>query len=147
MKSNDEAEHERNIENMIQYHDYKTPWKNKDAIVAKGLTTLNNPLDDTGYSYLDHYHTYSRDSDKNTETRKEPIKDTQTIKEPIEDTQTIKEPIKGPHFFNRVCYLMDGPTNTDPVLTGVGIIGQGGTWTIRGVSIYQIIVQGGGGGV
>ena len=53
------------------------------------------------------------------------MKDTQTIKEPIKDTQTIKDPIKGTHIVNRVCYLMDGTTNMDPVLTGVGIIGQG----------------------
>ena len=31
----------------------------------------------------------------------------------------------------------------DPVLTGVGIIGQGGPWTISGGSISQSIVQGG----
>ena len=39
MKSEDEEEHERNIENMIQEDDYKSPWKNKDATVA---TTVNN---------------------------------------------------------------------------------------------------------
>ena len=38
VKSNDEAEYERNIENMIQDDDYKSPWKNKDATVA---TTIN----------------------------------------------------------------------------------------------------------
>ena len=83
---------------------------------------------------------------KKPEARKEPIKDTQTIKEPIKDDQTIKDPIKGPHLVNRVCYLMDGPTNMDPFLTGVGIIGQGGPCTISGVSISKSIVQGGGGG-
>ena len=106
MKAKDEAEHERNIKDMIQDDDYKLTWKNKDATVATSLTTVNNPLDDTGYTYLDSYHTYSSDSDKKPEARKEPIK----------DTQTIKEPIKGPHLVNRVCYLMDGPTNIDPVL-------------------------------
>ena len=44
----------------------------------------------------------------------------------------------------RVRYLQDGPTNMNPVLTGVGIIGQGGPWTIIRVSIPQRIVQGGG---
>ena len=65
-----------------------------------------------------------------------PIKDTQKIKEPItDDTQIVK----------RVRYVQYGPTNMDPFLTGVGIIGQGGTWTISGVSISQSIIQGGGG--
>ena len=49
MKSEDEAEHERNIDNMTQEDDYKSPWKNKDATVA---TTVNNALDDTGYTFL-----------------------------------------------------------------------------------------------
>ena len=70
--------------------------------------------------YLNSYDT--SDSSKQVETSKEPIKDTQTIKEPIKDTQTIKEPIKGTHIVIIVSYLMDGPTNMDPVLTGVGII-------------------------
>ena len=38
---------------------------------------------------------------------------------------------------------MDGPTNMDPVLTGVGIIGKGGYRTISGGSHTQSIVQGG----
>ena len=37
---------------------------------------------------------------------------------------------------------MDGPTNMDPVLTGVSIIGQGGYRTINGGSHTQIIVKG-----
>ena len=36
---------------------------------------------------------------------------------------------------------MDGPTNMDPVLTGVGIIGQGGPRTISRRSTPQRIVQ------
>ena len=92
LKDNDEAEHELNIKDMIQDDDYKSPWKNKDATVATILTTVSNPLDNTGYTYLYSYHTYSSDSDKNPEARKEPIKDTQTIKETIKDDQTIKEP-------------------------------------------------------
>ena len=110
MKSEDEAEHERNIDNMTQVDDYKSPWKNKDATVA---TTFNNALDDTGYTFLDSYQTDTSDLSKHVETIKEPIKD---------DT----------HIVNRVRYLKDGPTNMDPVLNGVGIIGQGGPRTISG---------------
>ena len=74
---------------------------------------------------------------------KEPIKDTQTIKEQIKYTQTIKEPIKDDtHIVNIVRYLQDGPTNMNPVLTGVGIIGQGGPRTISRGRIPQSIVQG-----
>ena len=58
VKSEDEKEHERNIKNMIQDDDYKSPWKIKDATVATGLKTV----------------TYSSDSDENPEARKEPIK-------------------------------------------------------------------------
>ena len=39
VSSEDEAEHERNIYNMTQVDDYKSPWKNKGATVA---TTVNN---------------------------------------------------------------------------------------------------------
>ena len=38
---------------------------------------------------------------------------------------------------------MDGPTDMDSVLTGIGIIGQGGSWTITGGSRTQNIFQGG----
>ena len=48
MKSEDESEHERNIDNMTQVDNYKSPWKNKDAAVA---TTVNNALYDTGYTF------------------------------------------------------------------------------------------------
>ena len=58
VKYEDEEEHERNIENMIKEDDYKSPWKNKDATVA---TTVNNMLDDTGYTFLNSYQTYTRD--------------------------------------------------------------------------------------
>ena len=57
MKANDEAENERNIKYMIHDDDYNLPWKNKDATVATSLTTVNNPLDDTGYAYLNSYDT------------------------------------------------------------------------------------------
>ena len=71
-KFENEEEHERNIKDMIQDDDYKSPWEIKDATVATGLRTI----------------TYSSYSDKNPTARKEPIK----------DTQTLKEPIKGPHL-------------------------------------------------
>ena len=113
---------------MTQVDDYKSPWKNKDATDA---TTVNNALDDTGYMFLNSYQTDTSDSIKHVEMSKEPIKDNHMIKDPIKYTQTIKEPIKDDtHTVNRVCYLQDGPTNMDPVLTGVGIIGQGGPRTI-----------------
>ena len=79
--------------------------------------------------------TYSSDLDKNPAVRKKPIK----------HNQTIKEPIKGPQLVSRVRHSMDGPTNMEPVITGVGIIGQGGSRTISGVSHTQSIFQGGGG--
>ena len=45
-KSEKEADHERNILNMTQVDDYKSPWKDKDA------TTVNNTLDDTAFTFL-----------------------------------------------------------------------------------------------
>ena len=117
MKSENEEEHEHNIKDMIQDDDYKFPWENKDAKVATGLRTI----------------TYSSHSDKNPAVRKEPIK----------DAQTIKESIKGSHLGKIIFHSMDGHTNMDPFLTGVGIIKQGGSWTVSGGSHTQIIVQGG----
>ena len=49
VKYEDEEVHERNIENMIQEDDYKSPCKTKDAT---DVTTVNNVLDDTGYTFL-----------------------------------------------------------------------------------------------
>ena len=69
--------------------------------------------------------TYSSDSDKNP--------------------AAIKESIKGYHIGKRVRHSIDGPTDMDPVITGIGIIGQGGSWTISGGSGTQSIVQGEGG--
>ena len=125
LKSEEEAEHELNIDNMTQEDDYKSPWKNKDA---KFPTTVNNALDDTEYTFLDSYQTDTSDLSKQVEMSKDTIKDTQTIKEPITDDN---------HIIDRVCYLQYGPTNMDPVLTGVGIIRQGGPRTISGGSISQ----------
>ena len=67
MQSEYEEEHERDIKDIIQDDDYKSPWKNKDVTVATGLKTV----------------TYSSDSDKKPAVRNEPIKDTQTLKELI----------------------------------------------------------------
>ena len=131
MKSEDEEKHEHNIANMTQDDDYKSPWKNKDTKVA---TTVNNALDDTGYTFLNSYQTDTSDSSKQFETSKEPIKDTQTIKEPIIDDT---------HIIDRCRYLQDGTTNMDPVLTRFGIIRQRGPRTITGGSIPHSIFQGG----
>ena len=86
------------------------PWKEKDA------TTVNNTLDDTVFTFLNSFQDDTSDSSKQVETSKYTIKDTQTIKEPITDDT---------HIVDRVCYLQDGPTNMDPVVVGVVIIGQG----------------------
>ena len=45
MKSENEKEHERNIENMFQDDDYKSPWKIKYATVATGLRTVKDSSD------------------------------------------------------------------------------------------------------
>ena len=45
LKSEEEAGHELNIDNMTQEDDYKSPWKDKYA------TTVNNKLDDTAYTF------------------------------------------------------------------------------------------------
>ena len=117
VKSEDEEEHERNIENMVQDDDYKSPWKIKDATVATGLKTV----------------TYSSDSDEKPAASNEPIK----------DTPTLKEPIKGSQLGKRVRHSEDVPTNMDPIVTGFGIIGQGGYRDISGGSHTQSIIQGG----
>ena len=77
MKSEEEAGHERNIDNMTQEDDYKSPWKDKDATYA---TKVNNTLDYTGFTFLNSFQDDTSDSSKQADTSKEPIKDTQTIK-------------------------------------------------------------------
>ena len=112
----DEEEHERNIEYMAQDDDdYKSPWKNKDATGLKAVTVLS-------------------DSDVKPAARKEPIT----------DTQTLKEPIKGSHLGKRVRHSEGGSNNMDPVVTGLGIIGQGVPRAISGGSHTQSIIQRGG---
>ena len=49
VKFEDKAGHELNIDNMIQEDGYKSPWENKDATDA---TTVNNTLDETGYTFF-----------------------------------------------------------------------------------------------
>ena len=46
LKSEEEAGHERKINNMTQEDDYKSPWKDKDA------TTVNDKINDTAYTCL-----------------------------------------------------------------------------------------------
>ena len=52
VKSEEEAGHERNIDNMIQEDDYNSTWKDKDATDA---TTVNYTLDDTGFKFLNSF--------------------------------------------------------------------------------------------
>ena len=129
MKSAEEAENERNIDNMTQEDDYKSPWKETYA------TTVNNTLDDTGFTFLNSFQDDTSDLSKHIETSMYPLKDTHTIKDPIIDDT---------HIVDKVRYLQDGPTNMDPVVTGVRIIVQGGSRTIIRGSISQNIILGGG---
>ena len=46
LKSKEEAGNERNIDNMTQEDDYKSPCKDKHA------TTVNNTVNDTSYTFL-----------------------------------------------------------------------------------------------
>ena len=45
LKSEEEAGNERNINNMNQEDDYKSPWKDKHA------TTVNDTVNDTAYTF------------------------------------------------------------------------------------------------
>ena len=58
VKSEEEAGNERNIYNMIQEDDYKSPWNEKDA------TTVNNTLYDTGFIFLNSSQDDTSDSSK-----------------------------------------------------------------------------------
>ena len=64
LKSEKEAEPERNILDMTQVDDYKLPWKDKDA------TTVNN----TAYTFLNSWNDETSDLDKMVEASEEPIK-------------------------------------------------------------------------
>ena len=72
LKYEEEAEHERNINNMNQEDDYKSPWKSKDT------TTVNNTVNDKVYKFLNSQNDDTSDSSKHVETSKYPIKDTYT---------------------------------------------------------------------
>ena len=98
LKSEEEAGHECNIDNMTQEDDYKSPWKDKDA------TMVNNTLDDTAFTFFNSFQDDTSDSSKQVETSKEPTKYTQTRKDPITDT----------HIVDRVSYLQDGTTLVVP---------------------------------
>ena len=50
MKSEEEAGRERNLDNKTQEDDNQSPWKEKDAKYATDATTVNNTLDDTGFT-------------------------------------------------------------------------------------------------
>ena len=50
MKYEDEAEHERNIDNMTQVDDYKSPWKDKYS------KTVKDTLNDTAYTFLNSFN-------------------------------------------------------------------------------------------
>ena len=81
VKSEDKKEHERNIENMVQDDDYKSPWKIKDVTVATGLKLV----------------TYLSVLNEKPAARKGTIT----------DTPTLKEPIKGSHLGKRVRHSED----------------------------------------
>ena len=66
LKSEKEADHERNILDMTQVDDYKSPWKDKNA------TTINY----TANKFLNSYDDEISDSNKMFGANKEPIKDT-----------------------------------------------------------------------
>ena len=68
-------------------------------------------------------------------------KQVETSKETIKDTQTSIETITDTHIVNRVRKLSVGTTNVDPVVTGVGIIVQGGPRAISGGRITQGIIH------
>ena len=114
VKLGDEAEHERNIEYMLQDDYYKSQWKIEDATSLKAVTD-------------------SRNSHEKPAARKYPII----------DTQTLKEPIKGYHLGKRVRHSEVGHTDMDPIVTGFGIIGQEGPQAISGGSHTQSIIHGG----
>ena len=60
LKYEKDAEHERNILDMTQVDDYKSPWKYKDA------TTVN----DTAYTFLNSFNDEIGDSSEQAETSK-----------------------------------------------------------------------------
>ena len=66
LKSEAEAGHENNINDMTQVDEYKLPGKNKYASTIKDLAYHNS----------DEYKDEISDSDKNVEASKEPITDT-----------------------------------------------------------------------
>ena len=70
MKSEDGAEHERNIDNMTQEDDYKPPWKEKDTKDATDATAVNNTLYNTGFTFLNSFQDDKSDLSKQVDTSK-----------------------------------------------------------------------------
>ena len=66
LKSEKEAEHERNISNMTQIDDYKSPWKDKYATM----------VNDSTYTFLNSWNDDESGLSKQVETSKDTIKDT-----------------------------------------------------------------------
>ena len=95
MKSEKEAEHERNIIDMIQVDEYKSPWKDKDA------TTVN----DTAYTFLNSYDDEISDLDTIVETSKDPIKDNHVHNTSV-GTTSVNSGVTG------------GPSSVTPVQEG-----------------------------
>ena len=122
MKSEKYAGHERNILDMTQVDDYKSPWKNKYA------STIN----DSAYYESDENEVEISDSSKHVEASKEPITDT--------------------HIVDRVRDLSVGTTSVDSAVVGVRIIGRvvhgitqgmihGGTRTISSNVITDVLTD------
>ena len=58
LKSDEEVGNERNINNMTQVDNYKSPWKDKYA------TTVNDTVNDTAYTSLNSWNDDISDSSK-----------------------------------------------------------------------------------
>ena len=121
VKLEDEAYHERNIDILTQEDDvYKSPWKGD----ASGLNAVTNSSDlvEITFKY-----------DQKPAARKEPMK----------DTQTLKAPIRGSHLGKRLRHSESGPTDTNPVVTELNLIGPGGPRAISGGTHTQSLIKGG----
>ena len=64
LKAEEESGHDRNINNMTQVDEYKSPWKDKDA------TTVNDTVNDTAYIFLNSWNDDTNDFSKKVETSK-----------------------------------------------------------------------------
>ena len=105
VKLEDEEYHERNIKDMIQDDDYKSPWENKYATVATDLRTVTYSSDSGEITFKIPVN--ESDMDKKPAARQEPIK----------DTPTLKTPITGSYLGKRLIQSESGPTDMSPVVT------------------------------